>query len=143
MSESTGQRDSDDSSQSAAAPFGGVEDIEMAEDEENIDLNIQQLQTADGNNIPNFKLINNNQENQNYMVSDNVNQTVDQADSEVTEITLTTDSEGRYIITTPQNMAEGQCIPMPENKEFEDSMYNLQMLGEVAMKKTLTGSDIP
>ena len=136
-----GHKDSDDSCQSSAAVHGDQE-IEMAGDEENIDINIQQTKTVDENNIDfnKVKFINNENytatDSENNTATDSDKQSVDQNEGEVTEITLTTDSDGRYIITTQQNMTEGQsqCIAMPESKEFEDSMYNLQMLGEVALK---------
>ena len=140
MELSESQKNDDSSNQSAI--LGDAEDVEMAEDEENINTNIPQYQTVDPNHFEKIKITNNNQGNGNYIVTDDANQSMDQTEGEVTEITLTTDSDGRYIITTPANMSEGQCIPMPENKDFEDSMYNLQMLGEVALNNQ-KGSSVP
>ena len=131
-SSEAGQKDSDDSCQSMPAVDTGDNDIEMDEtgaDEENIDINIQQSKshTRKGQKQA---------EDGSYDMIEKSNESVTQDEAEVTEITLTTDSDGRYVITTNQNLSEGEseCIPMPENKEFEDSMYNLQMLGDVALK---------
>ena len=142
-SSEAGQRDSDDSCHSVAAINTGDNDVNMEEtdaNEENIDINIQQIkQSNSGQEITkDLKYFDDDTR------EDVSNDTMDQDESEVTEITLTTDSEGRYIITTSQNLVEGegQSIHMPENKEFEDSMYNLQMLGEVALKNQTDSASI-
>ena len=126
-----------------AAINTGDNDVNMEEtdaNEENIDINIQQIkQSNSGQEITkDLKYFDDDTR------EDVSNDTMDQDESEVTEITLTTDSEGRYIITTSQNLVEGegQSIHMPENKEFEDSMYNLQMLGEVALKNQTDSASI-
>lgn len=130
-----GQKDSDDSCQSMSTLHTSeAVDMDTADgDQENIDINIRQSKHIDhtqGDYDEELKCA----EEESYVITENSE--TDVAEGEVTEITLTTDSQGRYIITTHQNMGDGesQCIPMPENKEFEDSMYNLQMLGEVALK---------
>ena len=137
-------KDSDDSCQSLANVNMDNNIVQMDENEldaENIDANIQQSKltvSASSREITkDLKYFDDDHR-------DDVSVEAMEEEDSVTEIMLTTDNEGRYIITTSQNseQGEGQPISLPENKEFEESMYNLQMLGDVALKNQTESTSV-
>ena len=137
-------KDSDDSCQSLANVNMDNNIVQMDENEldaENIDANIQQSRltvSASSREITkDLKYFDDDHR-------DDVSVEARDEEDSVTEIMLTTDNEGRYIITTSQNseQGEGQPISLPENKEFEESMYNLQMLGDVALKNQTESTSV-
>ena len=143
-SSEAGMKDSDDSCQSLANVNIDNNIVQMDENEldaENIDANIQQSRltvSASSREITkDLKYFDDDHR-------DDVSVEARDEEDSVTEIMLTTDNEGRYIITTSQNseQGEGQPISLPENKEFEESMYNLQMLGDVALKNQTESTSV-
>ena len=143
-SSEAGMKDSDDSCQSMANVNMDNNIVQMDENEldaENIDANIQQSRltvSASSREIAkDLKYFDDDHR-------DDVSVEAMDGEDSVTEIMLTTDNEGRYIITTSQNseQGEGQPISLPENKDFEESMYNLQMLGDVALKNQTESTSV-
>ena len=66
--------------------------------------------------------------------SSNVEEGFDDEDEEVVKISITLDKDGNCVFQTEDMSAEETEISRPMKEELEENMYNLQMLGEVALQ---------